>query len=188
MISFLFGQQGPRLVAASAVAFIASSCFAPKPSLTFQTDGRTITVGSNDRQRIIQKIEAIVRSASFNSRDHPDWFTNRVDFRAVEEISKDSFLHLHHTSPVRFKTLGGELIAEDVWIDIQSQNPNGGGLPGPISLVGEGKITWLTKESGFLVIGLGLDPVIYPHLPQPIRKTLDAAREAYEQYLRERHE
>jgi len=171
----MFTRDAVNLYVALAMAFFGSACFAAEASLTFQRSGQAIPLDAEESQRVIQKIEAIVRSANFNSLNHPEGFDASV-LRPVAEIRKDSFLNVHYSAPTTFSTIGGELIADDIWIDIRPQNPHAGLFPGPICLVNAAGITCLGKESGMLVIGLGLDPAIYPHLPHQMQVELKSAK------------
>ena len=167
-----------------AMALVGGSCLAAEPSLSFQTNGKAVPLARKDSQRLIQEIEALVRSANFDSRNNPGFF-EASDFRTVDEIRADSFLHVHYSAPTKFATIGGDLMATDIWIDIRPNNPRHGGLyPGPTTLVSLEGVAWLGKESGVLLDALGLDPAIYAHLPEPMQKTLESGRKMVEEYRR----
>jgi len=171
-----------------ALALIGSSCLAAEPSLSFQSSGEAVPLTPVDSQRLIQEIEAVVKSANFNTLNHPGGFL-ASDFRPVEEIKKDSFLHVHYGAPTKFATVGGDLIATDIWIDIrhvEPNNPHGGLLPGPTTLVNAEGTTSLGKESGVLLIALGLDPAIFGRLPPLMQKSLEGRSEMLEAYRRRR--
>jgi hypothetical protein len=94
---------------------------------------------------------------------------------------------LRYTTPHAFNTVGGEISASEVWLDLQKEPRATGGAvyPGPITLVNESGTIRLTKEGGYLLLGLGLDPAIYPHLPKLIQENMDRSRKGYEEYRKQ---
>jgi hypothetical protein len=168
-----------------ALALMATPSVA-SPELVFMADGEKVTLSTEDRTRVIKKIEEIVTSANFNSRDHAEMFTKADEtyWRPLDQIRSGSHILLRYTTPHDFKTVGGKITATEVWMDLQKEPRSAGGAvyPGPITLVNEGGSIKLTKEGGYLVLGLGLDPAVYPHLPKIIQETMDRGRKAYEEF------
>ncbi|HEY5792353.1 MAG TPA: hypothetical protein VIS74_03585 [Chthoniobacterales bacterium] len=170
--------------------FLAATWAVAQPVLIVVAEGKQVALSPADAARLILKIEDIVVSANFNSRDHPaDYFKEGDYWRPISKIQKGSYIRITYPEGHVFKTAGGEISAKDVWIDLPHEARSSGGAvyPGPITLInGEDRIL-LTKESGYLVLGLGLDPAIYPHLPKILQENMDRGRKAYEEFEKKKN-
>lgn len=153
-------------------------------SLTFQMRGKSIGLSAADANRVVGKIEDLVSSANFNSLTHRDpWFKITSEWTNVSDLESRSYLRVNYVSPKEFKTIGGPIRASAVWIEIRDTNPHGGLLPGPLTLMNEGRPVYLAKVSGLLSIGLGLDSALHEFLSPQMRASLESGRNAYTDYL-----
>ncbi len=165
--------------------FVAASAVAQPVLTVVGSDGKPVHLSPTDAARVVQKVEEVVVSANFNSRDHPaSYFGGKVVWRPLSEIRKGPHIQIAYPEGHRFKTIGGTLSASSVWVDLpQAPTRSGGAVyPGPITLSDGKESVFLTKESGYLLLGLGLDPALYPHLPKIIQENMDACRNAYETF------
>ncbi|MEM1222908.1 MAG: hypothetical protein AAGH40_09115, partial [Verrucomicrobiota bacterium] len=124
-----------------------------------------------------------VNSANFNSRDHQsDYFEDTSYWRPISQIEKGSYLKLSYAEPHLFKSIGGDISAKEVWVDLaDTVRANGGAVyPGPITLKNGDERVLITKEGGHLLLSLGLDPALYPHLPEVVQDSLNTSRDFYE--------
>lgn len=153
------------------LVLVGNLCVAGEATLSFHNDGQDIHLTSEESQRIVRTIENLVRSANFNSKDHA-YLWSAPTSPSVETIKQGSFLHVHYGTPATFASIGGELIADDVWIGIPAPGPDARPFPGPTWVVSGNQSISLGKESGYILIELGLDPGIYPHLPPQMQKIL----------------
>jgi len=145
-----------------------------------------VEISEEDSKRIIAMIEGIVASANFNSRDDPKLFKKNTPvgyYRSLDTIRVTSYLMISYDQPRTITTKGGEFNASEIWIDIHdTQFPCIRGMrPGPFYVVQDGERTTLGRL-GPLGLALGLDKVIFPHLPKVIQETLDQQRESIKEY------
>ncbi len=171
----------------AVVLVVATS--AASPELAFMADGNKVAISPKDEKRVIGMIEEIVSSANFNSRDHATMFREADTnyWRPLEQIRSGPHILLRYAAPHVFKTVGGEIIASEVWLDLRNEPRVAAGAvyPGPITLLNEDGPIRLTKEGGYLLLGLGLDIAVYPHLPKIIQNNMDRSRKGYEEYQKQ---
>lgn len=158
--------------------------------LEFVSGGQPVQLAPDDEKRVTGKIEDIVASANFNSRDNAKMFTkaDQAYRRPLAQIRKGSFLLVRYDKPHEFETVGGKIAATEVWVDLREEPTAQGGAvyPGPITLIQDDETIRITKEGGYLLLGLGLDHALYPHLPEIIRETMDRGRKSYEDYQKQK--
>ncbi len=172
------------------IAFLIATTFIyASPELIFIGEAGKVEMPEMDRKRIIEKIEEITLSANFNSRDHAKMFreADKDYWRPLDQIRSGTHILLRYAKPHVFKTVGGEITALEIWLDLQKEASHRGGAvyPGPVTVVTEDGLVRLTKEGGYLVLGLGLDPTVYPHLPKIIRENMDRSRNSYEEFQKQ---
>jgi hypothetical protein len=144
-------------------------------SLSFQRNGQVIPLTPSESQRVIREITEVVGDGGdFTALFDPGPIEQP---RSIEEMARDSFLHVHYQAPTTLSLLTYKLIVEDIWVDIHSEN-----LPGPTWIVNAGKTTYLGKDKTIWMIALGLDPAIFPNLPTRMQTSLDAQREKLESH------
>ncbi|MEO8204925.1 MAG: hypothetical protein ABI615_02000 [Chthoniobacterales bacterium] len=172
-----------RRVFQSFVFIVASSASLMAQVLTFQAAGKPVVIPDSGQRKIVTQIERIVLSANFNSRDNPA--AGFPDSRWTDLKDLHSYLHVSYPKEKKFETVGGDINATDIWIEIKDKKQKGILYPGPITLVGAGDSRIrLSMESGVLMGILGRDLLIYPHLPPEMQKSLDGDTNTQKPHLK----
>ena len=141
----------------------------------FEIDSIPIALSFGDSERIGKMVETIVETANFNSRDHKlPWFEGVQTPRTPQDIKAQSFFKIDYPAIKDIKTVGGTIKAKEIWIIITDAR-----YPGPIYLSDGQNVIALSKYSGVHLLGLGLDPAVFPHLPADMQKTMKAGEKAY---------
>ena len=157
------------------------------PELIYKVNGTAISLSRESQERIEQELKGIVESLNFTSDEHPDWFPILARKSPQQIKSAGSYLYLRYPDEKSFVTYArsGIVKAQEIYLGFEdSVDPTAGsypGEPGGLCLVNtQGHIIYFSKESGMLLIKLGLDPDIYPHLAPGLKKTLAMAKESRE--------
>lgn len=146
-------------------------------SIDFHIHGAAIALTPTDAARLRRKVEALISSANFHSgtKRGTEYGQGFVWWTPLEKLKQGSFLHESFDPPQPFDTGDGPLRVSEAWVEIKDQNPDGGLLPGPVTVLVDGKPIYLIKVSGQITIELGHDPAIFKHLPGQMQRSLGPA-------------
>jgi beta-lactamase regulating signal transducer with metallopeptidase domain/ankyrin repeat protein len=154
-----------------------------------QVSGQPITLPEASQQATTDLLKELLVLRYVNGTPEEIFHWQQLPNTSVEHIkASGSFLHVVFIKEPSIQVgTHYSLYPEEVWIGLQD-SPAGDcypGYPGGVEVVTDGKDgTYnLFFGSKSLLAGIGLDPGIYPHLSDSMRKSLDSARANYQTYL-----
>jgi beta-lactamase regulating signal transducer with metallopeptidase domain/ankyrin repeat protein len=160
----------------------------PSTRVEFQVSGQMVQLSAESQKEVIGILEELLVIRYINGTPDDVFHWQQIPDSSIEKIRKSgSYLHLAYAKEQIFKMGGSSFKTKDVWVGLQENSPGDSypGNPGGVMVVRSDKAEAFNLFGGSksLLIGLGLNPEIYPHLPDGMKKTLDENRKLYQTYL-----
>jgi hypothetical protein len=172
---------------------VSESDAAPTPLVNLIVSGNPIHLSSDSQQKLAQQVEAIVRSSEIVPIG-PIIRSIQVDYGPDQIKATGSYLHIVYPAG-KYPTLGKDVsLVKEIFLGLADNNNEmlfhgytGGsypGYPGSIALVSSSGGPFSdfsarsSAENGDLLIALGLNPDLHPHLTAKMQATVDSVSAA----------